>query len=162
MESKRGLSEIISSVLLILVVIVAIGLISYFVVPMIKDNLYSSKGCFDLNEYFKVSGNSCSNDANTILLVERGMQDLEVSGFSVSITDSNGESKNYQIKAENLTQSKGVQMVTGETLNIVIPNAGESKKYNFTDVSGSKISIAALQKNGKTCNPSEFTIDKCS
>ena len=159
MMNKKALSEIISSVLLILVVIVAIGLIVGFVVPMIKDNLSSSKSCFDLNEYFKVSSNSCSNGINTMLLVERAMQNIEVSGFSVSIANSDGESKNYQVKAGTVS---GVSMVSGVDLEtIVIPNPGESKKYNFSEVSGSKASIAALQKSGGVCSPIEFTIEAC-
>ncbi len=161
MNSKKALSEIISSVLLILVVIAAIGLISYFIVPMIKDNLSSSQSCFDLNEYFKVTGNSCYNDANTIVLVERGMQDLEVKGFAVSIKDSSGESKSYRVSSGII---EGIQIYnrTSEAYedNVNMPKAGESRRYLF-DFAGSKISIAALQKNDRVCTASEFTIEAC-
>ncbi|MCX6748193.1 MAG: hypothetical protein NT076_01165 [Candidatus Pacearchaeota archaeon] len=162
MKDKKGLSEIISSVMLILVVIVAIGLIVAFVVPMIKDNLSGSKSCFDLNDYFKISGTSCYNTANTDLIVERGMQELEVKGFAVSIQDSSGESKSYRVSPGLI---EGVMLYNKTTsaydiATIVLPNPGESKKYQF-DYPGNKISIAPLQKNDKICTASEFTIEVC-
>lgn len=162
MINKRGLSEIISSVLLILVVIVAIGLIVGFVVPMIKDNLSSSKSCFDLNEYFKISEASCYNTADSELIVERGMQDIEVSGFVVSIGDSTGESKVYSVSSgKNIGVKFYNKTESAYSDTIVLPRAGESKKYQF-DTAGGKVSIAPLQqKSGKVCSPSEFTIESC-
>lgn len=47
MKTKRGLSTVVTSLLMILLAIVAIGIVSQILIPMIKEDLGSAGNCID-------------------------------------------------------------------------------------------------------------------
>ena len=50
---KRGLSEIIATIAIVLLTVGAITLVVAFVVPFVRDNLNSSTECLDYKEYYE-------------------------------------------------------------------------------------------------------------
>ena len=49
---KKGISEVVATMLLVLLAVLGVTIIAGFVVPYIKDNL-SSTGCFKARDYYK-------------------------------------------------------------------------------------------------------------
>jgi len=156
MLEKRGVSPVIGSVLLILVALLAIGLIVSIVIPMVRENLEKGKGCFELREYVRIIDSEYTyyNSTNTSLMIERGMENYTIDGFSVSIY-SEGKSKRYDLKQGNFPA--GVTMLNG---NIEIPKPGEARTYIF-DISGDKVELAVMSER-RMCDSMSYNIPHIS
>jgi len=161
--SKRGISPVVSTVLLIVIGIAAIGIIVGIIFPMIKGSLGKGKSCFDLREYFKIAPSdefTCYNITSdtTKLMVERGMENMSVKGFVVSIV-SGGASTRYDI----YDGATGMQMLENSdfTNNIKIPEPGEARTYLFNTINGMGAEIAVLQTDNSVCDAEFYTIPEC-
>ena len=104
MKTKRGLSAVVSAVLLILITFMAIGLIWAFIKPVVESGLEDEGSCFELRDYAKIAESelSCYNktSGHTQLMIERGFENIEIRGFVVSIL-AGGDSKTYKVSIEN-------------------------------------------------------------
>lgn len=160
MKSKKAISAVVETVLLVLISVIAIGLIAGFVIPMIRENLQNSGSCFQLRDYASIADSeySCYNSENTSLMVQRGMDNYSIAGFAISIL-SGSESKRYDITSGNV---QGVSMLnkTGMTEQIEIPSPGASKTYVF-DISGNKVQLGIITKSSKICDMGSRDIPAC-
>lgn len=143
---KRGISAVVTTVLLILISVIAVILIAGFIIPMIKNSLSEGTSCFDLVGYIQVLDNqySCYNSTTTNVMIERGMDNLTISGITLSIMSA-GNSKRYDINSTN------------------IPLPGNAKTYNLglTYANGNVVKIASVTQSGKICDPEAFTLQPC-
>lgn len=65
MKKKKGISEIVSTVLIVMIAIGAIAIIAAFVYPMIRDNLTSGQACLKaLQDVSLDSDTTCINKSN--------------------------------------------------------------------------------------------------
>jgi len=81
MNNKKGISAIVETVLLILVIIAAVGAIAGIAVPMLKGQATKTAACLD-----SVDVVSATSSGVTILL----KKDLAVSGISVTASNVSG------------------------------------------------------------------------
>jgi hypothetical protein len=160
-KSKRSISPVVSTVLLIVIGIIAIGIIVGVIFPLIKGSLGKGKSCFELREYFKIviSDYTCYNSTNTVVMMERGMEDMEVKGFVVSL-QSGGSSTRYDV----YDGATGMQMLENSafTNNIIIPKPGYARTYLFNTANGIGAEIAVLQTDNSVCDAEFYTIPECA
>jgi len=166
MENKRGRinklsqSQIVSTVLLILISILAIILVFGFVGPFIKERL-SAGNCLDVVGKIEISsGYTCYNGSATQVQVHIGeIRDL-IEGVSIEL--GGATSKNYKII--NGTQVSEVLMCSGNN-ELELPDNNEERTYiiNNIDERPEIIRIYPILKGGRVCDASDAitNIDNC-
>ena len=163
MEKRRGVSPVIATVLLVVLVVIAVLIIAGIIRPMIEENLKKGKSCFELRDYFRIldSKNTCYNNADTKLMVERGLDDINVRGFAVSIVTGKGSRLFKVINGSG--SSSGVEMWNGSDFSseIEVPGKGEARTYKFPVGNGKKVKIAVIQENGDVCESWLYNIPSC-
>jgi flagellin-like protein len=142
-NDKRGISGIVTTVLLILVAITAVALIAAFLIPFIKGTLGDSQDCFKiLGKLEIVQGANTYYDAGPpraySVMVKRGYDRLQLDGFSIALVDDTGNSEVTLIPDTD------------------IPSEGGSRTYNEADLtapSGTLISVEVAPIIGdQTCD----------
>ena len=143
--SRKGLSDIVTNVLIILLVLVAIGIIWAFISPFISQSSNKVQGadqCFTVS----VEPVSC-DDANNQIIVRRNAGEADVLKVGVQVTDP--------VTGLSTVFDSGVNSVS-ELATIQVP---------ATFSSGNKIKAFAVVRNnptdtvGRTCaaSPVEIT-----
>jgi hypothetical protein len=123
--SKRAISDIVSTVLIIMIAVVAVGIIGAVIVPMIRDNLGGGTLCNQAigDLYIDTgSGFSCVDleKGLVVLHVAKGSEEIEYAGAKVSVI-SEGNSYSYRINSSfptirktfylNVSDLEGVESV---------------------------------------------------
>ena len=163
LSKSNAQSEVISSVLLILLVIVATMIIFGFVVPFVKDKL-NSGNCLDVTGKIEISsGYTCYNNTG-------GMQVqihvLEISNLieGVSIELGGASTNNYKIK--NGTTITGVRMCNQPEGSLELPpNDNTERTYVIAAANAPNvIRVYPILKGGKICDASDTAtvIEGCS
>lgn len=170
MKNKKGVSTIVTVVLLILVSITAVALIAAFVVPFIKDSLGESKDCFaTMGKIEVVQGDYTgynSDKQETYVRIKRGFsKDVTVNSLAV-VLSGGGKSKRYNIEAREPIASGDTQSRVGEYNNdtdsgfrnkMDLPGEGEENTYafNVTDeiVDVDSVQISPVLSSEKICEP---------
>lgn len=148
---KKGLSDVINTVMLVALTIVAMGIIWVAIMPMIKDRMGSSDSCLNADVSIEVSkGYTCWDSAQEIVMVQvkTGNIDVNVSGFKFFVS-SDGNSIRYPKES------------------YISPNSYNVFFLNSTGISNiDGIGVAAVIRSGRTVRdcPSVFVneITSCS
>lgn len=160
LKNKRGLSEIVSTVLIILLTIAVAAFIFSIVVPLVNDNLQKSTECTDYAEYFNfVEEYEVSGEIYRLNCYSNGMYGLSieakknipdgVKGFLVSFSNEKGLTKTARLvegeKVNNFRMFEGVD-------KIAIPKAGNSLTYVYNS-SEKMVSaeIYPILNSGRVC-----------
>ncbi len=129
MKNKRGVSQVIATVLLILITIAAVILIAGLLIPWVKNSLPETS-CVDVLGMLEIAEDktyTCYDSVNmkAKVMLKLGFADVEVRGLII-VLSGEGESKRFEIiKGENAPD--GVSMI-GEWR---FPEQGESRTYIF-------------------------------
>jgi flagellin-like protein len=156
--TKKSVSPVIATIMLVLVTFMAVVIVVGIIRPMVRENLERGKTCFELRDYVSIvdSEYTCYNFTHTQLMIERGMEDVEIKGFAVGLF-SGGSSERYDLEEGNFPA--GVSMIGG---NIKLPESGEAKTYIFEIGNTTLAEIAVIQKNKNICNAVSYSIPRCS
>ena len=128
MRSKKGLSTVIATVLIIMITIIAFVMIATVIIPMIKSWLCDSRGCYDLTDQILVNADSdhtCSNSTNTEVVLTRGLKDINITSIKIAFRGSNGDSQVFDLV--NGSAPGAIWMVSGGPIQI--PPLGGSRSY---------------------------------
>jgi flagellin-like protein len=132
-RQKRGVSEIVSTVLIIAITIAAIGIIAAWIVPMIRNNI-GSNVCSDVDVTIVSSGGYTCYEPNgiTTVQIKKGNENVTVSGLKFYLS-SGGNSVKY-------------------TKQIVLSNNGLSVfNLNSSNISQlDKIGVVPIVKSGSS------------
>ena len=95
--SKKGVSAIVATVLIIMITVAAIGIICAVIIPMILENLGVGNVCKDLDVSIVTSqGYTCYVPENiTLVQINKGGAPLQVSGLKFYLSTL-GNSIKYQ------------------------------------------------------------------
>jgi len=160
MKNKKGVSAVIATLLLVVITIIATLMVWQFVKKQIIDKNIEESSCFEYRDYVRISDsvNTCYNDTNTKIQIERSLEDKNIDGIALTISSGDTQ-KSYQLK--NNTQVDGVTMNSGSK-TIILPVAGEAKTYVFNIPKGNLASITVII-NGKACDQirQSSNIDPC-
>ena len=180
--NKRGVSPVVTEVLLIMVVLAAFAILISFVVPFVKNSLGKSTECIPYKNYFtfKESFESATgsvsyncfdgNDLYKMSVEASGEEKLgdEIGGIEIVFTDKEGNSEVAKIedgKAANC-EKKGVRMLNdnGCTRILSIPLNGGAKTYSFNNSKTGFITaeVHPLLKSGSICEKTDsIEIKRC-
>lgn len=161
MMSKRGVSAVVESVMLILITISLAGIIAGVVIPFVKNSLSSGSACLSYKTYFQFEGSSiynCNEKENYGVSVKNnGDSSLEenVAGFKLVLGKA-GYSKGIDVKAG---ESVGVIKMLDKTKTIIsIPKSGEYMTFVYNDLDKQGYEYAEVYpilKSGKLCEAND-------
>ena len=165
-KSNTSQSMIISTVLLILLVIVASMVIFSFVIPFVKDRL-ASGNCIDVVNKVSIEEDiryTCYDDTNKNVSVKIRIGDVRelIEGFRVVIDSTNSES----VDIKNETSAIGISMYNGTdyTLNLSLPSNNGAITYKIPhSTQPESVSVHPILKGGSTCDSTQdkVIIDEC-
>lgn len=155
MKNKKSQSEVISSVLLILLVVVATMLIFAFVMPFVKERL-SSGDCLDVTGKIEISsGYTCYN--GTAMQVQVHILEIKdlIDGFSIEL----GGASTNNFKILNDTFVTGVNMCNSALKMEVPPADNTERTYVITANKPNVIRVYPILKGGKACDASDIVTE---
>ena len=158
-KSKRSQSQVVGTVLLILIVIATITIISAFAIPFVKEQL-SNSDCFKLVGKMEIKNNmqyTCYNSTSKEMLVQIHIADIvdKIDGFSIEIGGASTE--NFEITSDY--SSLDVSMYTSG--GVEIPGKNEERTYVIKNIQElpQSINLYAILKNGKTCDEPAYSVN---
>ena len=140
---KKGLSIVVASLLMIVLVVVAVGIIWGVTSNLINKQLESAS-CVDLMGKVKIGGFTryVYDDVNKFLLVQIEREDVDLKKVSVSLTSS-GITKSFDIYEGKITYDgdtrldepvnwmEGVENAYRSKLPLYFPKKNEARVYLF-------------------------------
>ncbi len=147
--TKRGISSLIATVLMILVTIAAVGIITQSVVPLVQENLKTTTQCeaVSLNVETQYGYSFYDSAKNVVSIsVSRGPEEGEIIGFQLKLMNNNGTSKVIEIR-ENINSSyvdsNEMPGVNSQKVYLINTNT-----LNFSSIE--KVTVSPIIKTGKT------------
>lgn len=159
---KRGLSEVIATILMIVLTLAAVMVAYAFIRPMIDKNTKQSKECFDSMDSFSINsalGYTCykTNESATYIMVDRN-KDIDISGLAFSLKGENFIT--YKVYNNLVSDPAGVRMYDNTDI-LQIPKIGESKTYIFPNINATGVDMAIIMPSGAICNKVSQILNKC-
>ena len=155
---KRGVGSqagIISTILLILLSIVLIGIIIGFAVPFVKEKL-SAGDCLDVLGKMEIKPDYTCYLENNQMYVQVHIADIRdlIKGVVIELSGANSES----FKIINGTATTNVLMYGKTNPLLEIPNDNTERTYNITASNKPiSINIYPVLKNDKICGVADTT-----
>jgi len=152
-RGKRSQSQIVGTILLILITVVAAGLIMAFVIPFIREKLPDkSQNCLDVISKVKISGAyTCYNATSKNQSVQIHIDDVRnsIKGFTIELGGPSSRAVRA-LEDDNL----GVKMYGGEVFQL--PNNTEERTYLIASTTKpTYIAVYPVLKNNKVCEASD-------
>jgi len=162
-QNNKGVSEVVTTVLLVMVGVIAISVLAAFLIPFVRKNLEGSADCMEFDKGYITVGTSeytCSDNSSSRVMIKRESNELSLNSIRVSIT-SGPESKSYTVKEE--TSNKITMLTgTGTTNLIVLPSPGGARTYVFNESpNGNKVEVSAETSSGRVCKSSSYSLPAC-
>lgn len=162
----KGLSEVVATVIIIMLVIVATAAIWGITNNFIKDKTEDSTSCFNIDFSEKVTFNgeyTCYNSSGDEIQFSVNIGDVEISKIVVSIL-AGGSSKSFELTGTE-TELSGLYNYPSRTTNIKMPEKNSGKTYIATGISENADWIKIAPYAGdKPCNPTDtiYELEDCS
>lgn len=162
-KSKNGQSQIITTVLLILLVLVAVGFIISFVIPFVNDKLESGK-CLDvINKVHISNGYTCykSGTSSGTMQVQVGIAEISslIDGFAIEL----GGASSQVVKIIGSSGS-GANMCGEAVGTIEVPLDNTERTYLINpSPKPDFVRVSAILKGGEICPESQtiITVANC-
>lgn len=164
MHTRKGVSPIIATVLLVILTLVAVSILAVFVIRFVNDSVKGSDECF------KVLGKVKFDD--TLYNCNFANASMARTGFSVRIDSDQalgikvaftkaGSTNSFSI--ENGTSMETIRMLNGNfNTPLEVPARGGVRTY-VTNDNYDRVEISAILKSGMVCDTREtVTISPCS
>ena len=166
---KKGLSEVVAVVLIILLTVAAMAILARFLIPFVQNNLDSSSECLPYKDYFKFKETfiqenqekryNCFDKTNgltgSMIEVTTNISAELPEGFSI-VYYKGAQTKSLQVKSTG--GSSEIRMLGGSS-SIQIPRQGEVYTYVLREIpipstTYDTVEIYPILKSGKTCEKS--------
>jgi len=155
-SSSRSQSEVVSTVLMILISVIAITIIAVFVVNFVKNKTESSK-CFDVLDMVEIENNptyNCYDNINKVqnVQVHFSQANLSLDGFKIEI----GGADTKGITITRTSHSPEATMYENPTGPVELPGDNEERTYKVTGISTKPdiLRVYPILKGGKICQSS--------
>ena len=123
-RGKRAVSELVATVLIVLVTIAAVGLIVGAVIPMIKGSIEKAKLCTDagitLNKDYSFY-NATTGELNLVL--SRGATEVAISKIQIKLRDGTGASNTTKVSEIPGTNADKIYKIKNADLGVGKPVA---------------------------------------
>jgi flagellin-like protein len=164
MKNKKGMSEIITTVIMIALVMAAAGIIWEVVNNLIQKNTQQTESCFGLYEKVNLYGQGvCYDSENQRVSVYVEVKDVDIDKIIVSIY-TEAETKSFEVPGENLDVAIYTKNSPeyGTNLSKLTQNSGKRFWVRNINSIPTSISISPII-NGNQCEISDTikTIEYC-
>lgn len=158
MITKRGVSPVIATVLLLVLTLVIVGILAVFVVPFTDNSLKGSDECFNVISKLSFDESPYNCIAQTTAVNRTGfsvkVSDKSITAFKVTlfqtVGSSAGSAVSYDIR--NGDTSPDVRMLNGAFSGpLAVPNTGDTLTY-VADGFYDRIEVYPLLSSGGTCD----------
>lgn len=106
-NSKKGISPIIASTIMIGLVIVAVVVVWSALNNLVEDRISTSESCFGIFEKVRINDKyTCYDDSSSKVNVSIIRDDIDMEGLTVSISDGE-DSDSFTINSSNLPGKRG-------------------------------------------------------
>jgi len=147
---KKAVSNLVATVLLILIAVAAIGIIWSAVMPMINKATQYGQSCTNARmQINSESGYTCYNASGVVLVdIVRGADDFVPSGIQLIVA---GGGQSNVFKVVNNQATTDVVMLGGAT-SLQIPGTNQEKTFVITSglTTTSEVAVAPIVKVGNT------------
>lgn len=156
-SKKRGMSAIVSTVLLVFVTIVAVVVIAGFIVPFVKNSLESGSECLDFSDSLQFDssfGFTCvGSDGLYGVTVRNSLQeDFGIGGFVLVFMKDGGAKSVKVLVGDTAGDEVGEIRMLNKTEELKIPERGEVRTYVYhADKEYDSVEISPILENGKIC-----------
>jgi flagellin-like protein len=176
MGNKRGLSEVVSTVLVIMLTISAIAILAGFLVPFVRNSLNKGTECTSYGEFYSFDESfnyNCYNITtgnNIYLLSIKKSSDRALENNSdelrIVFKTKSGEQKTLTVKNGGASSNlAGSILVAGENNNnLRVPRAGGTLTYiyNGSTESYESAEVYSVLRSGRICEQKDFiNLRKC-
>ena len=162
--NKKSQGEVVSTILIVLLVVVSVGIVYQFISSLINNQMQKTK-CVDVANQVTIKNNqqyTCYNASGneTFIQIHFGDQAAKLSGFSVTV--GGASSRTYKIT--NSSNVPDIIMFDGNP-NLELPNTDEERTYilNKTLSKPESLTVYPILSDGRLCDASDTlnTIDFC-
>jgi len=169
-QNKKGISDVVATVLIIMITIAAVAVIAGFVVPFVRNSLQKSTECAAYKSYYifdESFGYNCYNGNTHSISIKASFDKSlaeNVGGIKVVFSDKSGASKVVEIKNDSVSsQDEGGISIKGKPgENLRIPGPGGVITYAYSALAEEHFLSAEVYpvlKNGRICADSKESID---
>ena len=168
MISKKGVSDVIATVLILLLTVASVGILVAVVIPFVQNNLEESTTCLDVRGGITIVGeDSCympDDDTNLEIRTEVKVKvgNVDIDGIYLVLEDGNAASTSYEIINGSSSCPSGI-ICPLQNQKVVIPSKGGGEKL-YETLSGTFYREASVGGiiDGKRCpNPDERKLELC-
>lgn len=168
----QGVSTIVATVMLVLISVVGISIIAAFIIPFVRDPAQKGGDCFNARDHLSLVGDignitTCYDSVTkeTVLIVKRNPEFIELNGFAVSIA-AQGQSKRFDIlqgkdnpEATTIYWKGYENPYTIGSEQLLEPGTEFTYYFNTTGIGDVvRAEIAPILKSGDVC-PATNTIE---
>lgn len=156
-NSKKALSNIIASVIMILLVVIAMILVGTFVTNLIQDRITESGSCLDtLDQVLIKDSQTCYSPSLNELKVFIEVKDIEINEILISVADESTAIP-FTIKSEPSTIPSVENYSRGNLVSIPPKKSGLAYYFNLTELELSKPTSVKVVPiiNGKSCSETD-------
>jgi len=173
-KNKEGVSNVVTTILLILITIVAATLLGSFIIPFVRNTLAQSSQCIGYESYYKFQTTMDLRGENYNFNCWQG----EMYGFSIYA--NGGKTGNKELNKfavvfysadyskrvdieDNIDSTENITMLSAAE-KLKVPELGGIQTYVFkSDKEFSKIEVFPILDNGKLCEKTdEINIVSCA
>jgi flagellin-like protein len=176
--NRKGLSEVIATLLIILLTVALVAVLAQVIIPFIKSSLNKSTECLGHREYFTFQEvynyknadlrYNCYTNNLTGFSVKAGIDEENgsvIAGFDLVLLEE-GNSKKLNIR-NGVLRSSDLRMLNSSTPIIAIPAPGETRTYVHEKQAGENqfisMEVYPVLKSGRVCEMSdEIRLDSCA
>jgi len=153
--NKRGISQVVVTILLILIGIVAVSIVSVVIIGFTRDSL--DNDCLSMLGKVEIDTGAyaCYDSSDVKLSIK--LKEVEVKGFIVNIY-GDGKSQRFEFDASGGT---GVAMLDGGSFEL--PGKGEERTYvlSTTLTTPGSAELGFLTEGGDTCEAGSAELYPC-
>ena len=171
--NRKGLSEVIATLLIILLSVALIALAAQFIIPFVKNNLNKSTECLNYKDSLKFKENlgdsryNCYTNSSIGFSVQTdaSLENLsELAGFDLVLV-AEGNSKKLSVR-NGAAKSSELRMLNQTLTTIQVPLSGEVRTYVHEKQIGedqfNSMELYPVLSSGRACDISEsIKLAKC-
>jgi flagellin-like protein len=166
--NKRGLSEVVSTVLVVMITISAIAILAGFVVPFVRDSLSKGSECssygefYTFDESFSYNCYNTTNGDNVYFISIKKSADRELENNSdelrVVFKTKTGEQKTATVKNGDASSNLREGILLPGEANLRVPKAGGTLTYVYNGASEiyESVEVYSVLKSGRICDQKDF------
>lgn len=154
MKGKKAISDVISTVILILISLVAVSMIAIVIIPFTRDNLNKNTGCFNsIGQISIIPEGSCYFPTNTTVRVK--FNKINTSEIYISLQSG------QNIKSFDLKQGQNYNFINNGLI-IKMPDAnGGEVNYIFNNTNSSTASVGPVINNVRCDVSDSINLNPC-